>query len=488
MNSIFRNMTRTENLMLVMDRSGIPTLITGFLEFDRRLDFKRIEQNIKKRLLCFDRFKMRAVPLTGKTGRFRWEPDHEFNLASHLLHLPLSFADLRQLRGYFSELATAPLDSSKPLWQIHCIEPFENNHSYLFFRVHHCIADGIALVQLLISITDSEPDGDFRKLHNRTDRTNARSGRFVRNRSLLYAMKQIKDNLYHTGSAAAAGIQSILSNPSHARDQVTVAATALPEISGKLARILLLPPDSRHFFHPKQTCETITENQRYLAWSAPIPLDDIKKTGIRFNATVNDIIVSLATGGLRRYLEQHGNLKHKPGIRMIMPVNIRQKPALALKNEFGFISMTLPVYIKDPAHRIRRISCMLDGLKRSPDAIASWIGLGVMGGLPAPVALNTARLFAEKITGTISNVPGPEHPLYFAGGQLKKIMFWVPLIRGLTVGISIISYNNFVSIGVITDPCIAPDSGMIIQHMETEFKELLEAHKNRQEQPDGGIA
>ena len=478
-------MTRTENLMLVMDRSGPPTLITGFLEFDRRLDFKRIEQNIKKRLLCFDRFKKRAVPLTGKTGSYRWETDHGFNLGSHLLHPSLTFADSRQLQGYFSKLATAPLDPSKPLWQIHYLEPFENNRSHLFFRVHHCIADGIALVQLLISITDENPDGDIRKLQNtqnHTDPANAASGRLVRNRSPLYAMKRTGDKLYHTGSLTAANMKSILANPARAKNQVTDTTTAVSEISGKIARLLLLPPDRRLFLHPEKTCGKTTENQRNLAWSGLISLDDIKKTGTRFNATVNDIVVSIATGGLRRYLGQHGGLKGKPVIRMVLPVNIRQQEAaLELKNEFGFIPITLPVYIKDPARRIHRISTMLDGLKQSPDSIATWIGLGAMGGLPAPVALKTARLFAEKITGTISNVPGPGYPLYFAGGQLRKIMFWVPLIKGLAIGISIISYNNSVSMGVVTDPCIAPEPGLIIQHMEAEYKELLETCNNRQE-------
>jgi diacylglycerol O-acyltransferase / wax synthase len=456
-------MSGIDSLMLALDHPGPSPVISGSFAFDSTLDFKRIEQVVKDRLLCHDRFTMRP---TGKTGFATWETDKDMDLGYHLCRMQISYSGCKtRLRALFSELAAAPLDPLRPLWKIHYIEDVKEKKSFVFFRLHHCMGDGISLVRLLASITDDNAG----TIDHRIDNTPpfprpAGSGRRCR-KACDFAAKKIK---------------TIVEDPAHAAKCAKKVRIALSETAMTVARVLMLPPDRKHFFEKNPGTE------RLLAWSAPLPLDDIKKACVRFNATVNDIVVALTTAGLRRYLLQYGDLDDKPSIRMAVPVNIRlpepeSEGDVRLNNEFGFLLAHLPIYIKDPARRIHRVHGILEKLKQSSEAFSAWAGMNALGSAPAEVARKTALLFAKKITGIISNVPGPGKSLYFSGGRIINIMFWLPLIKGMGIGISAISYDNAISLGIVVDSRMVPDPEVIIGHIEEEFAVLLEECQNRKE-------
>ncbi len=448
-------MSGIDSLMLALDHPGPSPVISGSFAFDSTLDFKRIEQLVKDRLLCHDRFTMRP---TGKTGFAKWKTDKDMDLGYHLCRMQISDSGCKtRMRALFSELAAAPLDPFRPLWKIHYIEDVEDEKSFVFFRLHHCMGDGISLVRLLASITDDNAGTINRRVDN-TPPFGRPEGSGQRGRKACdFAAKKIK---------------TIVEDPAHATKCAQKVGNALSETAMTVARVLMLPPDRKHFFEENPGTE------RLLAWSDPLPLEDIKKACVRFNATVNDIVVAITTAGLRRYLLQYGDLEDKPSLRMAVPVNIRPPEPegegdVRLNNEFGFLLAHLPVFIKDPVRRIRRVHGILEKLKQSSEASAAWAGMNALGSAPAEVARKTALLFAEKITGIISNVPGPGKSLYFAGGRLSNIMFWLPLIKGMGIGISAISYDNAISMGIVTDSRMVPDPEVIIGHMEEEFGVLL---------------
>ncbi|MFO8113611.1 MAG: wax ester/triacylglycerol synthase family O-acyltransferase [Desulfosalsimonadaceae bacterium] len=449
-------MSGIDNLMLALNQPGPPPVITGCFEFEGRLDLNRVSALVEKRLLCHDRFSM--LP-SRRTGRGTWARHKTVDLTYHLCRTPLSPpGGKKQLRKLFSELSADPLDPERPLWRIHYIENIGSGGSILFFRIHHCIADGMALVNLLLSITENESGTTESRLNGKHPvGRNPASGRRQCHKACDFAKRKIK---------------SIARDPVHARKCAGKMRTALSETAMTIARVLMLPPD-RHYFSA-----TPPGNHREMAWSAPLPLDEIKKTGARFNATVNDVIVALIAGGIRRHLRKRCDLESMPPLRMAVPVNIRpagtdREPGIELKNEFGFVLAPLPVSIKDPVRRIRRVHAILEKLKQSSDPSAAWAGMNALGAAPAEVAVKTAHLFAEKITGIISNVPGPDRPLHFAGGKLKGIRFWLPLIKGMGIGVSAFSYNNAVSLGIVTDAGMVPDPDAIARHIEEEFKAIL---------------
>lgn len=457
-------MAAIDHLMLSMDQPGPPPIITGFLEFERPLDFKRLEAAVQDRLLRHERFKQRVYRPAGPVETARWETDANFDLKAHLFVAPAPYpGNKEQLQALFSSLASKPLDPERPLWQIYYIKNIESGGSLLFFRVHHCIADGISLVRLLVSITDEDPGV-------RVDGSTAAPRKHAG--TAFPRPPQCGKKLCNAGDFAIRGFKNVLSNPCYTKKRVKTAGQAFSEGAGTIARVLMLPPDSRFFFKGERG------HKRSIAWSEPLPLADVKKAATHFNATVNDIVVALATGGLRRYLGQHEDLDGKPGIRMGIPVSLRPPGSgrgdhVALENRIGFLLAELPVYIRNPGRRIRRVRNMLNRLKQSSDMVFAWAGLHALGSVPPDMARKTAYHLAGKITGIISNVPGPGRSLCFAGEKLKKTMFWLPLLKGLSLGISIISYNNAVFMGIVTDSRIVPDPETISRHIEDEFKALL---------------
>ncbi len=244
------------------------------------------------------------------------------------------------------------------------------------------------------------------------------------------------------------------------------------DATGVISKIMLLPADRKTVFRGQLGV------RKSVSWCHPLPLEDIKAIGKYFNATINDILVSMVAGAIRRYLKQCNNLVGDLDIRMAMPVNIRPLDApIELGNQFSLVLVSLPVHIDDPVLRIREIQRRIRDLKDSPDAIVAYTLLNVLGVSSTKLAKFGATMLANKISGVLSNVPGPRQPLYFAGKEIKDIMFWVPRIGGLGLGVSIISYNGKVSLGICTDTGLVADPNSILRHFENEFRMLHGMYK-----------
>jgi len=193
----------------------------------------------------------------------------------------------------------------------------------------------------------------------------------------------------------------------------------------------------------------------------------------------------MVTGALRRYLQQSNNLVGDLDIRVAMPINIRPMDSeIELGNQFSLILVALPVHIDDPVLRIREVQRRINDLKEAPDAAIAYVLLNALGVSSAKLAKTAATMFANKTTGVMSNVPGPRQPLYFSGKEIKNIMFWVPRIGGLGLGISIISYNGKVSLGIATDTGLVHDPTSILDNFENEYRMLLGMYRAGQIEKD----
>jgi len=209
-----------------------------------------------------------------------------------------------------------------------------------------------------------------------------------------------------------------------------------------------------------------------------LPLDDFKAIGKAYGATVNDVLVAVTTGALRRYLERRGEPTSGVAIRASVPVNLRPlADAHRLGNAFGLVFLTLPIGIADPGRRLRAIKKEMDGLKKSPEAVVAFGVLTLMGLAPLEVEQLGLRFFGSKASAVLTNVPGPKAPLYLAGRKIDKVMFWVPQSGHLGLGISILSYAGGVMLGIATDAGLVPDPERIVENFKVEFESMRKASR-----------
>ena len=413
-------------------------MVTGILLFDEPLDARRLRSTLERRLLPFDRFRPRVVEAAFGVGSPQWVDDDRFDLDAHLhrvaLPAPGGKAELEAMVG---DLMSTPLDMSKPLWQMHLIEG-HGGGSVLLTRLHHCIADGIALIQLLLSLTDSSP-----RAARARPATRRGGGGGLR--------------LPVDASASA------IANP---LELVGYAQTGL-DLASTLQRLVLMPAD------PATVLKGPLGVAKRAAWSEMVPLDRIKAAGRRHGATVNDILISAVAGALREYLAERGEDVDRLEIRAAVPVNLRPvEQGLDLGNSFGLVFVPLPVGIAQPVRRVGELKARMDRIKASSEAIVSFGVLTALGTVPKALYTPAIEFFGSKASVVMTNVPGPREPLFLAGRRITGSMFWVPMSGHLGLGISILSYAGGVMVGVAADAGLVPDPDRVVAAFERELKLL----------------
>ena len=432
-------------------------MVTGVMVLDGPVDLKRLRLVFDRRLAPFSRFHQRIVRPRTRANLPHWEDDANFAVDNHISHiaLPAPAGDVA-LRSLVSDLMSAPLDFTKPLWHIHVIDGYDGR-SVVLARIHHSIADGIALVRVLLGLTESTPQWKAPARYSPRHKDGPRL-------SLDWLPAAVRRGL-------ATG-QQLVAQP----DRMLDAARLGVHGAYRLGRLVVLPPD------PVTVFKGELGRRKRAAWSEPLPLDDFKAIGKAFGATVNDVLIGTTTGALRRYLERRGQPTSGVAIRASVPVNLRPlERAHELGNAFGLVFITLPVGVADPVRRLRAIKKEMDGLKQSPEALVAFGVLSLMGLAPVEVEQVGLRFFGSKATAVLTNVPGPRQPLYLAGRKIDRVMFWVPQSGHLGLGISIISYAGGVMLGVATDARLVPDPERIVEAFKTEFEAVRKLATSRRQ-------
>lgn len=428
-------------------------MITAVLMFAEPVDFERLKAAIERGLMRFERFRMRVTDAYQRSVAPRWEPDPHFDIRSHIHRVALpSPGGQHELQELVSDLMSARLDLSRPPWQYHIVENF-NGGSAVIARLHHAIADGIALVQVLLSMTDRHPNPEM--IEDGATHERGRGG------SLLGSV----------GAAVRTGVTLVNEGRDALADPERIADAALLGARGALAlnKLLFMPSDPQTLFKGPLGI------QKRAAWSQPVPLDDVKAIGRLSRGTVNDVLLNAVSGALRRYLIRRGAPVDGLNVRAVVPVNLRplDKPITELGNKFGVVFLALPVGIDDPFDRLLELKRRTDAIKSSPEALVAFGILHLIGVAPPALADIAVELFGVKATAVMTNVPGPRQPMYMAGAQIDKVMFWVPQSGHLGLGVSIFSYNGSVLLGVATDGGLVPDPEAIIADFHAELDELV---------------
>ena len=211
-----------------------------------------------------------------------------------------------------------------------------------------------------------------------------------------------------------------------------------------------------------------------VAWAERLPLDEVKTIGRALQASVNDVLLSCVAGALRTYLSSKGDVTEGVMMRALVPVNLRPvEKAYNLGNRFGLVFLDLPIGIENPVERLYAVRANMRALKGSYQPVLALGLLAAMGAGPKVLQDQVLAAMAKNASAVMTNVPGPQQPLYFAGAKIAQFMFWVPQSGDIGMGVSILSYDGAVQFGVITDRGLVPDPEHVIAHFGPEFEKLV---------------
>lgn len=470
-------LSNVDSAWLSMDDPTNLMMITGVMTFRKPLDYSHFLAVAQHRWLKFDRFRQRIQKPRLPVGKPHWEDDRHFDVTSHIRRVALPEpGDQAALQRMVSDLASTPLDPSKALWQVHLIDNYGDGGA-LIVRIHHSIADGLALVYVLLSLTDMTPDAPWPK-EGADDQHDEVGGGWLGDTvtSLFKQSAAVAGTATRLTERAAKESWHIVSDPRRGLGLMQRGADA----GYAFSRLMLLPPDPGTPF--KGELGVI----KRAAWSVPLPLRDVKVVKNVTHTTVNDVLVSCVSGALRRYLIEHD--QPTADFRAVVPVNMRTEEEMGtLGNKFGLVFLSLPVGIEDPIARLREVNRRMTALKDSSEAVVALGILNVMGLSAAEIQSLILTIFATKATTVLTNVPGPPVPLFLAGSEIEDMMFWVPQAGRLGMGISILSYAGKVYLGIMTDAGLVADPDSIINYFYDEFdllkKELASIEKPQFSEP-----
>ncbi len=454
-------MTKVDTAWLRMDSDSNLMMIVGVWVLRPAVRYEDLCQRLTDRLLPYHRFRQRVEEdAAGAT----WV-EHPVDVRDHVTRekLPRHKAGEGQLalQKRVGELAMTPLDRARPLWHMHLVESYDGG-SALIVRIHHCIADGIALIAVMMSLVDGGAPPPERK------RRGAPAGAedWIAD-ALIRPLTDITVKALDAAGDGAAKSLHMLRDPQQGLAGSVDLARMAYQVVSDAAALALMPDDSPTRLKGKPG------RAKKVAWCEPLPLDEVKAVGKALNCSVNDVLLSCVAGAIGEYLRSQGDSTAGVEIRAMIPVNLRPiEKAYKLGNRFGLVPLVLPVGIDNPIERVYEVRRRMNALKGSTQPLLAFGLLAVAGLLIKPAQDAMLNLFGRKTTAVMTNVPGPREKLKFLGATLEQSMFWVPQSGDIGLGVSILSYGGGVQFGVITDTQLCPEPQAIIDEFEPEFAKL----------------
>ena len=445
-----------------MDNEANLMMIVGVWFIRPRITLAALRERCEARLLQYTRFRQKVVE---ETLGAEWVEDEDFDISRHVIGevlLPLRGQSREEaLQQRVGELATTPLDPRHPLWQFQLVEDYQDGQSAMIARMHHCIADGVALMTVLMSITDGGKAPPKRAQQPRDDQDWLLD-------TLLRPVSNLTVKAIHLAGDGMAASVDMVNHPPHPVDSSLDMARMGYQVVSDAAALALMSDDA----------PTLLKGQpgtkKRVAWDKGLPLDAVKAVGKAFNASVNDVLMSCVAGAFGRYLHERGEDPTGKEIRVMVPVNLRpEHKAHQLGNRFGLVPLVLPIGIANPVERLYAVRERMQELKGSFQPVLAFGILAVAGLLVKPVQDAMLGLFAKKTTAVMTNVPGPAQALKFCGSKLERVMFWVPQSGNIGVGVSVLTYAGEVQFGLITSEALVPDPQAVIDRFAPEFNKLL---------------
>jgi WS/DGAT/MGAT family acyltransferase len=385
-----------------------------------------------------------------------WVEDPHFNLSYHLRHSALPRPGTEEvLRKTAARIFAQHLDRRKPLWEIWMIEGLSENRWALLSKVHHCMVDGVSATDLMTVMFEDTPPSDPE--HAWTPEPEPSGAELVL-RTLGRQASSPSEQLRVVRAAARRPRASLAKAGDLVRGMTSTAGLLRP-----LGSSSLVGPVGPH-----------------RTWStASVHLSDVKTIRASLGGTVNDVVLAIASGGLRELLISRGEEVEDRTVRALVPVSVRSADERgSYNNRVSAMFAELPVGIADPVARLQTVRAQMDGLKQSKQAVAGDVLTSLSGFAPPMLLALGARLAARSpslgLQTGVTNVPGPQQPLYSLGRRLLESFPFVPVIGQVRISIAIFSYDGGLYIGVTGDYDSSNDIDILTTGLERSMAELVE--------------
>jgi WS/DGAT/MGAT family acyltransferase len=441
-------MSPVDRAWLRMDSSANLMMILGVWIIKPGVSFDAVTKRLEERLLQYPRFCQRVeVDALGA----RWVQDEDFHIERHVVleHLPkvAKHQERQALQDRLAELALQPLAMSHPLWQFHLVEHYQGG-SALMARIHHCIADGVAL----IGVTQSMVDGGVVPKPALADSLGEEG------------LRVLGDALAGLWSEPKKGLEVLLEKGlASSADWAKQAYQAVQDASA----LAFMPDDS-----PTRLKGTPGLHKR-VAWCEPLPFDEVKAVAHALNCSINDLLMSCVTGAFGRYLRACGDETANKDFRAMVPVNLRTPADVGkMGNRFGLAPLLLPLGMENPIERVYEVRRRMSAMKGSFQPLLTLGLLAAAGLLVKPGQDALLELFSKKTTAVLTNVPGPRAKLKFLGATLEQDLVWVPQSGSVGLGVSLLSYGGGVQMGIVSDAGLCPQPQAVVDNFAHEFAAL----------------
>jgi diacylglycerol O-acyltransferase len=459
------HLSAADAAFLYFERKEIPLHIASVSVFDGAIPFDDFMATIASKLHLVPRYRQIVVMPPLDLGLPTWEDDPHFDIRRHVFRVTLDPpGGEAQLEALVGRILSQLLDRSKPLWDIHVIDGLKGGRGAVIWRVHHSLADGLAGARLLEVMLDRTPDG-------------GRGARKVRYRPLKRRPSEhsLADEIWgavHNSLKSLIGVEEGLLGfagcllNTQKRNDVKALLGLLPEFAVSVERLPFNKPCG---------------GDRKFCW-AEFDFADVKAIREVLGGTVNDVILTVLTRALARYVKLHGQTVVNRFVRIICPVGLRKgDPRQDLGNQISFLPVALPMDIRSPAHMLKAVTTRMETMKHGGAAHLVALAAGCLAA--APPALQA--LFWQSLPDVVlplplfnlicTNVPGSPVPLYAMGRRMIASYPQVPTGCDMGVGCAVTSYDGKLFFGLIADAHAAPDVGRLRDFLNVSFRELCRA-------------
>ena len=415
--------------------------------------------HLEQRLDALPRYRQRLSQLhTGGLSWPAWEPDPDFDVRNHVRRaaLPRPGGD-EELTAWAADYWSHRLDRRRPLWDLVLVEGLAGGRWALVNKTHHCMVDGVGSIDVGHVLLDASPEPEPAPVAAPPAAADPDE------RSALFGLPAAAAGLARAGAGVAL-------HPDRLREMLS-RSRALAEV---ILRDEVVPAPRTSLNSPIGTMRRFE--------IVRVPLADLKTIKSALGGTVNDVILAVAAGGLRRLLTARGEELPPQGLRAMVPVNVRSAgERLALGNRVTSLFVQLPVADELPIARYAHTVDAAETLKAGSQATGTETLLDLTSHAPPLLhSLLAQSLFASRLFNvTITNVPGPQLPLYAHGSRLVEIAGLVPLAAEHGVGIAVLSYDGHVTFGLVADRDTVPDLGVLREGIEESIAELLAPSRPR---------
>jgi diacylglycerol O-acyltransferase / wax synthase len=419
--------------------------------------FEALVRHVEPRLDLMPRYRQKVAFLPMNVDTPVWVDDDKFDIAFHVKRAALPGKGTKeQLCDYVERVFSRQLDRRHPLWELYYIENIEGRNWALLTKTHHAMVDGLSALELATVLMDTTDE-----YVPPAEKSKWRSARNDPG-TLGLLMQSLRERAAQPVGLVRGAVEAV-SNPGRL-------ASALAEGAGALAVTVreLTPAEG-----PLNGPTGPTRNY----WYSSFKLDEFKEVKKAFGATINDVVLGVVSGGLRKYLEMHGEDVDHLKIKALCPVSLRDETQkTALGNVLAMMLVPLPVDEPHPAARMRKAKANVDRLKKSKQALGADILLKLAGFAPATLHGMVARASLKQMNYNtiVTNVPGPQWPLYTLGCRLQTAMPIAFLYEGQRIATAIFSYLGTINFGYIADRSAFPDLPKMGECMEESFTELLD--------------